>query len=488
MSVIRRAVVVTIALLATNASAQQQTTCTDPDVHPEQCTVRQAYDLYYASALKAAGLDAVDNKVTNSNRATTAPDAFAGRVHNSYQDFLNLFSFAINKVEESANGQAITVRLNPLRDGSQLLGFTLTASKPGIADAVKNAIPEAGRSDVLSKLNDKLGDVDDLTFAGSYSAETADCSPDRPAINRCYGRSPSTYYDLLALSLASLFAAAPDETSPQAFQVKKAIVTAFTPQVIGTAPQSDVFGLQISAAVDPNDLRTKIRSLASLDAQQTVAERNFFTKQHLDVISSMIDNQPQAVLTSSYRSPGKYGGPKQTSITAELQYGPDNINAMRSECPIMGDACLQTAMQRRLTNGISTDKLVLTGTYTRNQDYNLADLGLDSTVAGFQPVNLKSSSELIVKGQAGRQLASTVGTENVRADLSLEGHRVENDRSRTTNRWVATATLTIPIGQNISVPVSVTYANRAEFLVNQNSKLAAHVGVSYRLPFRSMKR
>lgn len=477
--------------------ANGQTPCTDPDTQLT-CTVGQSWEIYRDSALKAAGttftkevVKKTDDTVANSNRATTPPDAFAGNLHNSYQDFLNLFAFAINNVEESTDGHALTVRFNPLRDGSQVLGFTLTASKPAVSDVVKNAIPEASRTATLEKVNEQISDLDDLTLAASYALQTEVCGMNLPASKRCYGRSTSTYRDLLSHAVAGLFARSPEKDAATIFYLKRSLVAnnvvidgEAAPPLIDN-PQGDVFDLPLSAAKDPAALRARLHRAADLEAKQTIAEKQFFSKQNLGVIASMIDNQPQVAFTGSYHDPGKFGGAHQTALSAELQVGPDNINALRAECSTpISDPCLQAGLARRLKDGLSTDKWVLTGTYTRNQDYHLVDLGLDSPVTGFMAVSQKSASELTIKGQGGRTLSAAVGAQSMRADFSIEGHRVEKDRVRTTNRWVAIATITLPYGDKMSIPVSLTYANKPEFLGDQKKQITAHLGLSYRLPMR----
>jgi hypothetical protein len=476
----RKFFIVLMTVLIVTTARAQQLACTDPDTQPDRCTIGEAYEFYRNAALKKLGIAVIQKEtnaeVTNSNRMTTPPDAFASRIHNSYQDFLNLFSFAINKVDESTNGQALTVRFNPIRQGSQLFGLTLTAAKPEISDVVKNALPETGRADLLAKLQDKLADPDDLTLAGSYSLQTKECTASRPSGDRCYGRSASSYRGILSVAVEPIFRAAPDPSAPQAFALKRQIALNF-PEVIAANPNQDIFAVKFS-----NQLRNQVQSLGEIAAQQTLASKTFFSKQHLDVVASMVDNQPQFTWTGSYRTPGRFGGAKQWAFSAELQVGPDNVNALREECPTPTDTCLQNALAKRLAEGVSTDKWVVAATYTRNDAFKLADLGLGAEVPGFTPVNQKSSYELKVKGQGGRKFGAKVGSEAVRGDLSLEGHRVEKDGARTTNRWIATATITLPLGNNVSIPVSVNYANKAEFLVDQDKKFGAHIGLSYRLP------
>jgi hypothetical protein len=477
-----------IALTTTQAAAQQ-TKCTDPETQPT-CTAHEAYDIYREAALlklrvttETTAAKKLDEQVTNSNRATDAPDAFAGRLHNTYQDFLNLFSFAINKIDESANGQALTVRFNPLREGSNLLGLTLTAARPTISHTVQNAIPEQQRSDVVAKLSDGLNDLSDLTVAGSYSLQTVDCS-DARLTNRCYGRDPSTYRNVLAHALAPLFAASPPVNDARQHTLQVALATLVPISLLNQNPNLDLLTVQIAQATDPALFREKLKELADVEAQQTFDEKSFFAKQNLDGLSSLIDNQPQVAVTSSYRSPGKLGGPTQTALSAELQVGSENINAVRASCRPITDACLNRELMARLKNGVSTLKWVLTATFMRNDRFRVDSLDVIGAVPGFTAIDEKSSSELVVKGQGGQILGATIGTQNVRGDFSLEGHRVQKDRTRTANRWVATGTITLPLGGNISVPVSVTYANKPEFLGNQGKKLGAHLGLSYRLPIR----
>ena len=83
--------------------------------------------------------------VTATNAATTAPDGFATRIHSSFQDYLNLLAFAINKVDESKDGQSLIIRLNALRSGPSLLAGTLTLSKPGsISQSSTQRLPRTG--------------------------------------------------------------------------------------------------------------------------------------------------------------------------------------------------------------------------------------------------------------------------------------------------------------------------------------------------------
>jgi hypothetical protein len=94
--------VIALLLLVSPISLKAQNACKNPET--EDCSVNDAIE-FYRGATGAPLLF----EVVNANRATTPPDAFARRLHNSYEDFLNLLSFAISDVEESEDGQALVV-------------------------------------------------------------------------------------------------------------------------------------------------------------------------------------------------------------------------------------------------------------------------------------------------------------------------------------------------------------------------------------------
>jgi hypothetical protein len=446
---------------------------------PGDCTLGQIYDSVYENAfpLDAVASEDVGKAVTNSNVATTTPDTFAGRVHSSHQDFLNLFSFAVNKVEESKDGQALTVRFNPLREGAQLLGLSVTVAKPIVSDLVSKAIPESMRSATVEKLQSSIGDLDDVTYAAAYSLESTTCEWIQPAASRCWGRSPELYRQMLSEVLVSAADKVPDigsipPSDPAIQRLRKL--------VLGSA----LFDQKLEAVKEENRIEAAalIRQLAEKSIRETQARKAIFEKSGIDKLASLLDNQPQLVATGSYRDPGRYGGPDETGISFELQYGLENLNALRKDCKGATD-CVVRQLEVFAKDGVPTDKLVLTASYKERGRYSLKDLGLDAPVPGFTPISLRKSSEFKARFQWGRLIDAKVAGRNVRFDLSGDGIQTRDDGIRTKNRWVATGTLTLPLGDNMSIPVSLNYANEPEFLTSQRKQLGVHLGITYRLPW-----
>ncbi len=472
--------------VATSVFGEVVTPC-DPTVDKEHCTFEGAKAFYLAQmatpqAQLAAGKNAVataqakqENDVVTANRPTVAPPTFAARIHNSYEDFLNLFSFAINKVDESDNGQALIVRFNPLRQGSTLIGTTLTVTQPAVADVVKNAIPDGIRDKTVTALEKRIGSQNDLTFSASYSAATVRCGPDRPAGDRCWGRTPAAYRPLVSLLL-------------EAFVQSNGASALLAKRLSDEYHEAGEDNKRIVGKADhPNEVIAIIKEEIAVDAARAKTAKAIYDANHLDLIATMIDNQPQATGTITVHHPALFGGPRSQAASVELHFGRVNMNTLRNACrdertDIAIGSCFRTQLNEYATNGMSTDKLVFTASYDRAQHYSLASLGLDPPVEGFMAINNPQSDVLKVKAQGGRQLGTDITGKPLHADLSIEGGFNQKGNVRSNNRWVGTITLSVPFGDMMTIPVSITWANKAEFIGDVKNRIGAHVGLSYRLP------
>jgi hypothetical protein len=202
-------------------------------------------------------------------------------------------------------------------------------------------------------------------------------------------------------------------------------------------------------------------------------------------VSALIDNQPQLAMSASYRHLGQYSGPAEWIGSLELQFGAQNLNTFRRRCASDPSPahCFLRELTDANTNGISTDKFVTSLTFKHTEPYHLASVTVDgAAVAGFTPIDLQSMDELDARLQWGQRLPTTIADREPRFDLSVEGLESWRANRRTKNRWVGTATLTIPLGCQTSVPVSLNYANKPEYLGTSTKKLGAHLGLTYRVP------
>jgi len=448
-------------------------------------TVGSIRDDARASILTAAKqLQAViKHGVVTSANATTAPDGYASRVHASIQDYLNFFSAAINQVEESANGQSLILRLNPVRTGINRVGLSLTLTKPSVSSLVEQSVPEDARASVVGGLEKQQGDLDDTTFAVAYSFVTPKF--EWTATSPCFGRDPETYRDLLS----GLLMAAPDvdvrAEQIALWQLKKTVI-ALLPESVRMAKVNEVdfpltvpltdFGANAGVAFQ---LATQ---WGQLEGRGTLKEQQFFTELGFQTVEDLYDNQPQLSLVGSYHHPARFGGPNEWSANVELQFGRYNINRLVRESRGNAAAAVQLLKTYQAAND-TADKFVLVATYKHREAYAVATLDIGgSPVTGFTPIDAASYSELSARLQWGMKLHQLVFASRPRVDVTLEGIRTLENTTVTKNRWVGSVTLTMPVNDAISVPLSLTYANKTEYLDQKDRRLSAHLGFSYRLP------
>ncbi|HEY2294949.1 MAG TPA: hypothetical protein VGM86_29955 [Thermoanaerobaculia bacterium] len=434
--------------------------------------------------LKAMGEQKVaqaSDNVVNTNRATPAPDPFAARLHASYQDFLVPWSFAINSVEESEDGRALIVRFNPFREPPFVGGLTVTASKPELDERVTAAIPEDSRDTEVKRLQDQINDLGDLTFSASVAAETVACTDDK---KQCWGRNPKTYRNVLGQVALDLLPTELGSSKRADDAAKKIIDLARDIAPMINKEPAEVLNTKLSDI--PSDQRQQIMDAAQGLVDADLADRDTYLKtlgdRGIEHLSALVDNQPQFSLTGSWRDRDKVAGPSEAAATLELQFGRHNLNSVKRGCSLGLSKCVADSLRAIQTGAQDiTDKFVLSVSYKWTDRYELtAD---DVTVPGFTAINAPRIGELSAKLQWGQRLQQRVAGQQARFDINAEGFRMTENGVRTKNDWVGTATLTVPVASNMSIPISLKYGNRPDLVTDVRRHWGAHLGISYRLPW-----
>jgi len=418
-----------------------------------------------------------ETELSKTNKATTAPDPFASRLHNSYQDFLTPLSFAVNKVEESKDGQSLIVRFNPLREEGLNLGLTGTITKPSIAAKVKEGIPEGKRADIAEKMEKGLSDFEDVTAAVS-ATYTRDC--DIKHVERCFGRNPVTYRDLVSLVLVqpALIANASTGGAQTASKELRKVANG----IFGENGVNKNFG-EVTDPIKKLTIYQLALAAGKADAADSIKYLETFERLGIDNLGTLIDNQPQLAVTGSYHRVGRFGGPDETAATLEYQSGILNLRQIAKDCQGEFTQCLAKTLADPKTSTSLSDKLVFSLSFKRADHFKLDALDTDLGVTDFTPVSIPRTSEWKGKATWGRKLATKVTGEQPRIDIGGDFIRQSEAGARKVNRFVARATLTVPYGKNMSIPVSIAYANKADFLTDDRKKLSMHFGISYRFPW-----
>lgn len=339
-------------------------------------------------------------------------------------------------------------------------------SEPEVSEAVRNALPEGDREELIEQLQRRVGGFDDYELSFTYNLTS-----------RSYGRGFGQYarrFDALASTaieplgppptinaLTDLIAEFPDEFGEDAEEKRF--------QDLPEPAQSRA--LEVA--------ETRARSLATFEAEGTSA----LGAAGLDKFHLLIDNQPQlhARVAQKVREP--LIGADELGVKVTYEWSNINFNAaMSNEChraldverPTTNSDCLAqyTRFVDDHAEGIDKgNRFSFSGEYL-DIDEETIDLGLD----GVEPVALEAVRKLILSIGWSRDFILADG-EPVTLDLVGDYEDVSDDPLRQ-DRGVVTLTITRRLG-DISVPLGIVYANHGEYLTEVDEKLSAHVGLKF---------
>jgi hypothetical protein len=314
-----------------------------------------------------------------------------------------------------------------------------------------------------------------MTISLAYALDTAKCP--LASAGRCFGRDPGAYRELLSDLMLAVPPSGDVTIRTQVRQKQKELLD------LRSTCTGDPLQCPVGSFADPELARKLANDLGTLECQGTTLEQRFHEDLGFAALENLFDNQPQLAVVGSFHSVGRYGGPDEWSIGLELQFGSYNLNRLRRDSA--GDAGRAVSLlQSYAMADAGMSKLVFSVSCKSAASFHIDQLNLgDGPVGGFSPVDQRSTSELTTKLQWGRKIAQKLTRRQPRIDVSIEGIEAFEDTVRTKNRWVATTTLTIPLADTIALPVSVTWANKPEFLGQPAKRLGAHLGLTYKLPW-----
>jgi hypothetical protein len=473
-----------------------------------------------------------------SQKPTTAtpPPAFADRVNATIADFLPWFQFAVNEITSSDDKMSVTAKFNPLPIGVYgNLSLTSTASQPQVFKALEERIVEPAREAQRKNLLDKVNDFSDLTFAVSYGFQ-------RPAgtwanTRKLFGRNYELYRNLASDLLNEALRDLQDEIAQATDRISRtrrkifaenisvlesvAMKAGLTRAQVGEIRLAD---LKASAPVVYDQLVNLLLQEAQISATVTTKTQKAIQDRKLDALPAMIDNQPQIVIQGSYRSSDDIIGPDAVAITANYEIGSRNFNAALREYHQMQREGNPTpsyleAYRRAVTSRsyMNEDKLILSASFRRNADYNFTYNYKDSvavpgsttpveishtaalslprsddwhaslTWTRLWPRNTEKPGTFISNLPTGLPQAPQItGRQDPRTTLSIEW--VNSDQKAKINniplendRFVARLSLVVPVQGGMTLPLTIVYSNKPEFLKGQDRFLSAHVGISYKI-------
>jgi hypothetical protein len=532
-----------LLLVALTGPAWAQIAAAPPPPSDDQTIDSYSRDLRESASGRAAAAaesnvvqKIVPKEVAAKPTTATPPNAFSDRVLNSIADFLPLFQFAVNNVTASEDKMSVTAKFNPIPVGTfGNFSLTATASQPQLFSALEKQIVEPARDTQRKALLGQVDDFSDLTATLTYGYQKRAGSWEDT--RKLFGRNYELYRSLASELLRRAILPALDATDDPTDRVSRerlAWERDHKQQLVKIPNALDDFGhvtfgtLRANLPAEAvNQLIAILNTESGISNDLTASVQKLLKENLLDTLPALIDNQPQATFQTSYRSSDDIIGPDTTAVTLGYEMGTRNFNSVLREYRRMkrddeAHASPLAALRQVTESGSYRyeDKLIFNLSFRRNDDY-LFDWKYQEAVSvpgQDQPTmvdrtarlslprsdqwkgsltwtrlwprreNDQARSQALAAAAAGTQLALPA-RQDPRITISLE--REDNDQKKVNidnvlqdlanDRWLAKASLVIPVQGAMTLPLTIVWANKPEFLKDQDRILSAHVGISYKI-------
>jgi hypothetical protein len=502
-----------------------------PNVALQRCSKKSEETLNLKETVPMAGtnvpkvieetVEEAGSKVLAQASSAAATDASGSRVSDSLSDLLPLLQGAITPVNTSGEGEPVVLNFNspPFLGGKTSLQATLV--EPKIFAPLEEKFGDATHETESKILLDRAGGFGDATYSLGWS-------PVRRAKNwlttkRLFGREMATYLPLIneyandvllpkfTERATAFLVQGAKELQPAGNDLAKLLDIDFD-----TVMATSFADLRKSAGSSPDPseanrlidgIKDQIESLAAIEmeAQATLTEREELS----DKFAALVGNQPVLQVRTSYRDADPAVGPRDLAVTVEYSAGMLNFNRLLEEYQGLIDQRPDTSGKPddgtlRLLKGQAFDNIAERAakgdlwrtsyaiTYKKISDY-------DETFE-YDLDDVKKTFDLAVPGIEQWQLrinySQLAGPDlfapevRPRIEFSVEGIWNQEDGDieesmRRNDRILGRITYTVAGSDNMTFPVSVVFANRPEFLMEDKdlkNKLSMHVGLSYKLP------
>ncbi len=526
-----------LLILAGTAAAQDEApspTSTDTI----EAYQRKLFEWGRARVDQAADAAAVElpEAVAAMPTSTGQTSGFAGRVNEGIEDFLPLFQFAIDSVSTSDDQKSVTLKLNPIRAGRfGSIQVKATVAEPEPFDALLAEIPEAERAAQIDAIRSQIDDFSDLTYTAAYGYEPRpDSAANLDAVGTLWGRNHQVYSRFVGEFLSSWTTKVVADLTPRQTAAARALsdfqvrltcggrdlgllatpagdegLCPPPPQTEHPDPSAPNEG---SPAVRPAPSRKEWDALTLAEAQEILAGEfgrfldvlqediartvdDAVELESLALLPFLVDNQPQATLEVAYRDPDALVGRRSWTASATVEVGQHNFNTLvrtyrrkvtdKANVDISHETLQAEAFQElvdRQDQVRSGEKFSLSATYVDrdaySQDYTFGDDEPTTASLALDEESEFSGKLEWIRNATWHPILIDGKEQYPRLILSAERSWVSDDSRR--DRWVGNLTYNIPLQGGLSLPLSLVYANHAEFLGEPDEQFSAHLGLNFK--------
>jgi hypothetical protein len=452
-----------VTAIALHAPAQLCTV----DMTPQQCFDKFPTAHLATSKDKAASDEMVavgNKKMATTNTGTQSLVSPAG---SAVRDFLALFAASVDSATLNESSQAVTLDWNlpfPLLGDGRTLKFQTVVAKADLNADLATAL--GTNADAISTLRGSLPDTGDVTF--SLTANP---------VNQRFGRAMGPHRALLSAVMNSI----PTLKDTEALALANAIADA------NLTDANKSFAAQAKTAAAAHDAAAAIE----VSARSRQAHTQALIDVAIEPFLRLLNNQPQFYGSGIVHSRDKLVGPNEISgkVTYEMPLAA-NLNALyarNSKCrpDVIAAAADDQGCGAEMQALAATTGNVLASNQSRVSlaaefhSLDKTDINLSQYNVTLQKPGSHSFTGSLTYGYVLD--AKTQVTNADRIDLSLSYENISGDPTKK-DRGIGALTFTKKISDTMTLPISLVYANHAQYLSNVDRKLNVHFGLSYKLP------
>ncbi|HEX6558559.1 MAG TPA: hypothetical protein VF021_03835 [Longimicrobiales bacterium] len=371
-------------------------------------------------------------------------------------------------------GTTINIPLATMAPATLQLGVILF--KPVVFAPLLDAAPGRKRDSIRTRLEDRLGELDQPRITAALNLENAQ-----------WGRRFSANANDVSRVLGDIDALVEAKLREQGLlqdadflvllaRRRRAGFATHDPKCTGIDLMDATIGCFTGAAQD--SLLIDIGRLAGIDTAAAMTKR-LYDAYDVARFADLVNNQPQLIFNVQYDALQWMVGPQQAQLQLRFETGAANMRGLRSHCRgTVRLSCFRSYLaQDAVQAGLRENgRFVFAFDAVYQPDYRPKLLAADSTSFAL-PASWKWEGSF----GYGRYLnAGRRGPQDTRIDVVARGTRQKKDGVREPERLTAAATVTQRVSDALTAAIALNWANKPEFLDADTKKLGASVGVRFK--------
>jgi len=378
----------------------------------------------------------VENFLPNFQLATVLSE---GDLSNTADQVALDLSFILQKAKSSDNDAKLKVLINRRSDISEDLAKTFD-------EATKAAF------------SDDVGSLDDISVSFFYNITS-----------QRFGRAPGKHLNRFTKYVEAL------DGLPTIIKLRNELANISNGFDNAQAPGSEGPILGSSSAIENDLISVRTKLTAELDRQLTLNGLNQFYK--------LVSNQPQLNFGFEYKSRDPLVGADEFEGKLNYEMGFTNINSLNRHLKTLG-ACAESergCSYQKYGSYMNSERVRRGLISNKRLSFSLAYSDISDHVFEHKHISFKKKGggKLTAKLSYGRSLITLQDTEPTwRVDLALSVEEYVSD-TEGNDRYIGNLSFTKKLANGLSLPISFQYANKSEFLSDDNNQVSGHFGLKY---------